>query len=305
MQDIYFWIIFNAFILTMLVLDLGVFHKKDKVDSLQQSLLWVGFWMLLAFTFNALVYFWKGPTLAFQFTTGYIIEWSLSVDNLFVFIVIFSFFKVPEKLQHRVLFWGILVALILRGVFILAGVTLFKEFESLMYVFGAILIFTALRMILKREDEEPDLSKNAIVRFTKKLFPVIDHYHGNKFFVKERGKLVATPLFLVLMVINFTDIVFAVDSIPAVLAVSKDMFIVYTSNIFAVLGLRSMYFALNALVHVFRYLKYGIAIILVFVGSKMLTAHYYEISTTTTLAVVLTVLVSSIVISLLFRKKKR
>ena len=172
-----------------------------------------------------------------------------------------------------------------------------------MYVFGVILIFTALRMILKREEEE-DLSKNVIVRFTKKLFPVTDHYYGNNFFIREKSKLFATPLFLVLMVINFTDIVFAVDSIPAVLAVSNDMFIVYTSNIFAVLGLRSMYFALSGLVHVFRYLKYGIAIILVFVGVKMLTSHYYQISTQTTLGVVITLLAASILFSLIFRKKK-
>ena len=287
----------------MLVLDLGVFHKNEKVDSLKQSLGWVGFWMMLAFAFNVLVYFLKGKTLAFQFTTGYIIEWSLSVDNLFVFIVIFNYFKVPEKYQHRVLFWGIIVALILRGAFILIGVTLFKQFEWLMYVFGVILIITALRMILKREEEE-DLSKNTIVRFTKKLFPISDHYHGNNFFVKEKYRLLATPMFLVLMVINFTDILFAVDSIPAVLAVSNDMFIVYTSNIFAVLGLRSMYFALNGLVHIFRFLKYGIAIILVFVGVKMLAAHYYGISTQTTLAVVITLLATSILVSLLFRNKK-
>lgn len=287
----------------MLVLDLGVFHKKEKVDSLKQSLLWVGFWILLALAFNVIVYFLKGHQLAFQFTTGYVIEWSLSVDNLFVFIVIFNYFKVPERHQHRVLFWGIIVALILRGAFILAGVTLFHEFEWLMYVFGVILIITALRMIMRRE-EEADLSKNTIVRFTKKLFPVSDHYHGNNFFVRERGKLFATPLFLVLMVINFTDIVFAVDSIPAVLAVSNDMFIVYTSNIFAVLGLRSMYFALSGLVHVFRFLKYGIAIILVFVGVKMLTSHYYQISTQTTLTVVITLLAASILFSLIFRIKK-
>ena len=285
------------------MLDLGVFHRKNKVDSLKQSLGWVMFWMLIAFAFNGLVYYLKGATLAFQFTTGYIIEWSLSVDNLFVFIVIFNFFKVPEEHQHRVLFWGILVALVLRAVFILIGVQLFHQFEWLMYVFGLILIITALRMILKKEEEE-DLSTNAIVRFTKRLFPVTEQYHGNKFFIRQNNKQLATPLFLVLMVINFTDIVFAVDSIPAVLAISNDSFIVYTSNVFAVLGLRSMYFALTGLVHLFRFLKYGIAIILVFVGVKMLLAKYYQIPTAATLLVVVSLLVASILLSLIIKEKK-
>lgn len=300
---IWFWILFNVFILSMLVLDLGVFHKRQRVDTLKQSLLWVLFWMSLAFAFNVLVYFWKGHQSAFQFATGYVIEWSLSVDNLFVFILIFNYFNVPEKYQHRVLFWGILVALVLRGLFIVAGVSLFHRFDWMIYIFGVILVITALRMIMKRDDEK-DLSQNSIVRLTKMLFPVTDHYHQNKFFIRERNKLHATPMFLVLMVINFTDIVFAVDSIPAVLAVSKDMFIVYTSNVFAVLGLRSMYFALSGLVHIFRFLKYGIAIILIFVGVKMLSSNYYDISTQATLAVVISLLALSILISVLMNKKK-
>lgn len=287
----------------MLMLDLVVFNKRDQEISLKKSLSLVAFWMLLAFAFNALVYFWKGSVSAFQFTTGYIIEWSLSVDNLFVFIIIFNYFKVPAKYQHRVLFWGIIGALILRGAFILVGVSLFNAFHWMTYVFGGVLIITAIRMLLQKE-EEKDLSTNMIVRFSKKLFPFTEEYDGNNFFTRKQNHLVATPLFLVLMVINFTDLIFAVDSIPAVLAVSNDMFIVYTSNVFAILGLRSLYFALSGLVHIFRFLKYGIALILVFVGVKMIVSGYYEIPVEATLLTVISVLFISIIISLLIKEKK-
>ena len=304
MQNVWFWVLFNLFIVGMLVLDLGVFHKKEKVDSLKQSLLWVGFWMLLAFAFNALVYYWKGAALAFQFTTGYIIEWSLSVDNLFVFIVIFNYFNVAKQYQHRVLFWGIIGALILRGTFIVTGVALFNAFHWMIYVFGGVLIITAMRMLLQEEEGQRDLSDNMIVKFCKRILPLTDQYNGNHFFLRKQNRLLATPLFLVLMVINITDIIFAVDSIPAVLAISKNMFIVYTSNVFAILGLRSMYFALSGLVHIFRFLKYGIAAILVFVGIKMIASAYFEISTQITLAIVISVLALSIFFSLMIKAKR-
>lgn len=303
MENTIWWILFNVFIVGMLMLDLGVFHKKDRPVSFKESIGWVAFWLLLAFLFNVLLYYWKGAELAFQFTTGYVIEWSLSVDNLFVFIVIFKFFKVPAKYQHRVLFWGIIGALVLRAVFIMTGIALFNTFHWMIYVFGLVLIITALRLLFSKEEHQ-DLSKNIIVRMCKRLFPVTEDYHGRDFFIRKNNRLFATPLFLVLMVIEFTDIVFAIDSVPAMLAISTDMFIVYTSNVFAILGLRSMYFALSGLVVIFRYLKYGISVILLFVGLKMLVSAYYEITTEVTLIVVLSILAISILISLVIKEKK-
>jgi tellurite resistance protein TerC len=303
MNDLVFWIGFNAFILIMLALDLGVFQKKDHAITLKESLRWIALWVSLAMAFNILVYYWKGPEKALEFFTGYLIEMSLSVDNLFVFIVIFSYFRVPKKYEHRVLFWGIIAALVLRGIFIFTGVALFHSFSWMIYVFGLILIYTGIKMFRHEDDASPDLSKNFTVRLTRRLFPMTDEYSGNHFFVRKNKKMLATPLFLVLMVINFTDILFAVDSIPAILAISTDTFIVYTSNIFAILGLRSIYFALSGMMHLFRFLKYGLAIILCFVGLKMLLSMWYKIPTPLTLSVVAGLLALSMLSSLVVRKR--
>ena len=304
MNDLYFWIAFNAFIILMLALDLGVFQKKDHVITVKESLRWIALWVSLAMLFNGFVYYWKGSEKALEFFTGYLIEMSLSVDNLFVFIIIFSYFNVPKKYEHRVLFWGILVALVLRGIFIVAGVAMFNAFHWMVYLFGAILVYTGIKMLFYDDHSNKDLSKNTTVRLCRKIFPLTEEYHGQRFFLRINGKLFFTPLFLVLMVINITDVVFAVDSIPAVLAISNDAFIVYTSNIFAILGLRSIYFALSGMIHLFRFLKYGLALILTFVGIKMLIAAYYDIPTGFALALVLSILALSMITSIVFKEKK-
>jgi len=299
------FIAFNAFILIMLVLDLLVIHKKNETVSLSQSLKWVGFWAVLALLFDVVIYYTRGQLAATEFITGYLIEWTLSVDNLFVFIVIFSYFKVPEAYQHRVLFWGILGALVLRGLFILAGVTLIQNFEWTIYIFGIVLVYTGGKMFFNNEDDEPKMENNIALRITRKLFKVTDDYKQDKFFHRENGLLYITPLFLVLVIIEFTDMVFAVDSIPAVLSITHDTFIVYTSNVFAILGLRSLYFALAGMMHVFRFLKYGLSVILVFIGVKMLISNYYHVPTTLALMFVLVVLIISVSLSLIFTKKNQ
>ncbi|MBK9400393.1 MAG: TerC family protein [Bacteroidetes bacterium] len=303
MDNSVFWIGFNLFILAMLAFDLGIVNRKEKAISFKESILWVAFWSSLALAFNGLVYYWFGPEKAFEFLTGYVIEWSLSVDNLFVFIVIFNFFKVPKQYQHRVLFWGILGALILRGTFIVVGVALFNKFEWMIYIFGGILVFTGLKMLFSNDEEDPKLDKNIFVRACKKILPVTEEYHGKDFFVKKSGRWLATPLFIVLVVVDFTDLVFAVDSIPAVLSISSDPFIVYSSNVFAILGLRSLFFALSGMMDLFRYLKYGLAIILSFVGVKMLISHYVHIPVEWALFVVVMILAMSIMISLVKKEK--
>jgi tellurite resistance protein TerC len=297
MENSMFWVGFNVFILAMLAFDLLIINKKEKEVTFKESILWVAFWSSLAMAFNGLVYYWFGPEKAFEFLTGYVIEWSLSVDNLFVFIVIFNYFKVPKMYQHRVLFWGILGALILRGAFIIVGVALFEKFDWMIYIFGGILLFTGIKMLFQKEEEDPKLENNIFVRGCKAVLPVTDQYHGKYFFVKENFKWVATPLFIVLVVVDFTDLVFAVDSIPAVLSISSDPFIVYTSNVFAILGLRSLFFALSGMMDLFKYLKYGLAIILSFVGIKMLISKFYHIPVEWALFVVVMVLAVSILLS--------
>ena len=254
--------------------------------------------------FNGIIYFWLGKLKAVEFLTGYVIEWSLSVDNLFVFIVIFNFFKVPKEYQHRVLFWGIIGALVLRGVFILVGIALFNMFTWMTFVFGGILIFTGIKMLFQKDDDDPKLDNNILVKVFKKILPVTKKYYGSKFFIREYGTLYATPLFLVLLVIDFTDLVFAVDSIPAVLSITTDTFIVYTSNVFAILGLRSLYFALAGMMGMFHYLKYGLAIILSFVGCKMLISHFVEMPTLLTLIIIVIVLLMSIFFSLMKTRRE-
>ena len=297
------WVGFNLFILVLLVLDLGLVNRNTKEISFRQSIAWVGFWTSLALAFNGMVYYWYGPEKAFQYLTGYIIEWSLSVDNLFVFIMIFTYFEVPRRYQYKVLFYGIIGAVVLRGVFVFLGVSLFAAFSWVTYVFGAILVFTGIRMLLQKDGEHHHLKDNFLVRWCRKWLPLTDDYHGSRFFLKLDGRKVFTPLFLVLVVVEFTDLVFAVDSIPAVLSITNDPFIVYSSNIFAILGLRSLFFALSGMMQIFRYLKYGLSVILTFVGVKLLISHYVKIPVEWALFTVVIILAMSIFFSLLLNQR--
>ncbi len=301
--DFSFWIYFTLFVLLMLALDLGVFHRKSHAVSFKESLAWTVVWIGLAMLFSAVVYFWKGPEKSIEFITGYVIELSLSVDNLFVFILIFSYFHVPPQYQHKILFWGILGALIMRVIFIFAGVALITKFHWIIYVFGAIIIFSGIKMLFQKDKKiEPD--KNPIIRLVKKMLPVTNEYHGDKFFVKiQKGVWAATPLFIVLVFVEITDLIFAVDSIPAILAITTDTFIVYTSNVFAILGLRSLYFLLAGMINLFRYLHIGLSLILTFIGLKMVFSDVYKIPIEYALAAVLTILLCSIIASLIFKKK--
>ncbi len=298
---LYFWILFNLFALGMLVLDLRVFHHAGRTvrprEALERSALWVG----LAGAFAVLLFFWQGHQAALEFVAGYVLELSLSVDNLFVFLVIFRYFAVPEEQQHGVLFWGIVGALVLRGAFILAGVGLIEHFHWVLYVFGVMLIVSGIKFM--RADHQVDPKKNPLVKVLRRWLPMTDTYQGGKFLVRGwRGNpgLHATPLLLVLAIIETTDVLFAVDSIPAVLAITLNAFIVYTSNVFAIMGLRSMYFAVAELMKIFRHLHYGLAGVLILVGLKMLTADRYPVPTLTTLGVVLGVLLISVVASVAF-----
>ena len=297
--SIWFWIGFNAFVLTMLALDLGVFHRKAHVVKPKEALTWVGVWVALAMLFAAGLWWYQDAHTALTFITGYVIEESLSVDNIFVIVLIFSYFKVPEKYQHRVLFWGIIGALIMRGTFIGLGSLLLARFHWVIYVFGALLIITGIRMAFKADDEF-DGDHNPVVKLARRLLPFSADYDGQNFFTVENGKRLATPLFLVLVLVEFTDLIFAIDSIPAIFAVTQDSFIVYTSNIFAILGLRSLYFLLAHVVHKFHFLKYGLAMILTFVGVKMIGAHWFTIPIFVSLAIILGVLGASIAASLLW-----
>ncbi len=269
------WGAFCLLVLFLLALDLGVLHRKEKEISVKSALLTSLFYIILALIFAAGVYQYIGEQAGYEFLTGYLIEKSLSLDNIFVFVLIFNHFAVPKVYQHRVLFWGILGALFFRAVMILAGSALLAEFHGLIYVFGAFLVFTGIKMLLAA-DAEPDMENNKIVALMKRLLPVTDTYHGKRFFVRIDGKRFVTPLFVVLILVEITDIIFAVDSIPAIFAITQDPFIVFTSNVFAILGLRALYFALAAIIHRFHYLKYGLSVILVLIGSKMLINTYYH-----------------------------
>jgi tellurite resistance protein TerC len=295
---------FMVFIIGMLVLDLKVLQKKDREATIKEALLWTLFWITLAFIFNGGVYYFFGRTRALEFLTGYLIEKSLSVDNIFVFIMIFSYFGTPAKYQHKILFWGILGALVMRAVFIFAGIALINNLHWVIYVFGVFLVYIGIKMALKKGDEEFHPEKNAVLRIVKKFMPVTDKTGSGAFFVKESGKIFATPLFITLIVIESTDVVFAVDSIPAILSITLDPFIVFTSNVFAILGLRALYFALAGIMKIFHFLNYGLSVILVFVGVKMLIADIVHIPVTIALGVVGGVLVISILASLLFPRKE-
>src|SRR5512135_126059 len=297
------WVGFNVFVLAMLALDLGVFHRKAHVVSFKESITWTVVWVALALLFNGGIWHFYGSQKALEFFTGYLIEKSLSVDNVFVFALLFSYFAVPPTYQHKVLFWGILGALLMRAVMIAAGAALISRFTWVIYIFGGFLILTGIKMIVKREEEiHPE--RNPVVRWFKKLMPVTADYREDRFFVKEGGRRWATPLFVVLLLVEFSDVIFAVDSIPAIFAVTTDPFIVYTSNVFAILGLRSLYFALAGVMDKFHYLKIGLGVVLSFVGVKMLLAHTaWKIPTALSLGVVVLILAVSVVVSLLRPKK--
>ena len=308
------WLAFLILILSLLAMDLGVLNRKAHVIHAKEALLWTLFWVGLSLIFNVIVYFmyqhhWlgigehighpvSGGEAALNFFTGYLIEKSLSLDNIFVIALIFSYFKVPAMYQHRVLFWGILGALIMRGIMILAGVALIQKFAWVIYVFGGLLIFTSFRMLYFKHDKmEPE--KNPLVKFARRIYPVSQTYEGKSFFTRIKGKRAITPLFLVLLVIESTDVIFAVDSIPAIFAITYDPFIVFTSNVFAILGLRSLYFALAAVLEKFQYVKFSLMVILAYVGVKMILTHYYKIPTYISLIIICVLLLVGILASIL------
>lgn len=303
-MPISFWIVFNAGILLLLFFDLAVWNRGGRVLALKHALLNTAFWVALAFMFAGFIHYWMGAGKALEFVTGYVIEESLSVDNLFVFILLFRYFKVPAEQERTVLFWGILGALAMRGAFIGAGVALVHRFHWILYLFGAFLIYSGIKLFGEGDDEPVDPSHNALLRLTRRFVPVSDGYEGKRFFIRRAGKLLATPLFVVLLVVETTDILFATDSIPAILAISHDPFIVYTSNAFAILGLRSMYFVLSTHMKVFHYLNYGLAVVLMFIGAKMLVGYWYQIPTWVALVVIASVLGLSVLASVLFPKKE-
>jgi tellurite resistance protein TerC len=296
-EDLWAWIGFSAFVLTMLAVDLGIFQRKPREVSLKEALGWSAVWIGLAMVFNVGIYHRHGGEKALQFLTGYLVELSLSVDNLFVFLLVFGYFKVPAQYRHKVLFWGILGALIMRAVFIAAGVTLIAKFHWIIYVFGALLVASGIKMTLQKNKEMlPE--RNPMLKLFRRVMQVSPEYQGGQFFVKQHGQTLATPLFVVLLILESTDLVFAVDSVPAVLAITPDPFIVFTSNVFAILGLRSMFFALEGVMKRFHYLHYGLSAVLVFVGTKMLLAGFYKIPTWVSLSVIVSILSVSMIASL-------
>jgi tellurite resistance protein TerC len=299
--SIWFWIGFIAFVLAMLALDLGVFHRNPHEVRPKEAGIWVAVWVALALAFAAGLHFWAGKEVALTFLTGYVIEESLSADNIFVMVLIFEYFRVPKSCQHRVLFYGILGALVMRGLFIAAGAALVSNFHWVLYVFGALLVVTGVRMAFKK-DEEFDGNQNKIVKAVRRYLPMSHQFKGKHFFTVENGRRIATPLLLVLILVEFTDLIFAIDSIPAIFGVTTDPFLVFTSNIFAVMGLRSLYFLLAAVVDRFHLLKYGLALILTFVGFKMLTEHWIDIDIMLSLAIILGVLAGSVIASLIWSK---
>src|SRR6266849_3853965 len=306
-MHIWFWIVFNAVILLLLFLDLAVLNRGNQVVPLKKALLASAFWIVLAMGFAVFVHQVMGATKSLEFVTGYLLEESLSVDNLFVFILLFKYFKVPPEQERTVLFWGIIGALIMRGVFIVAGVALVQRFHWILYLFGAFLIYTGFKL-MGGGDDHVDPSKNLVLKWSRKFLPVTDQYHGKKFFFRDhtrnQARLFATPLFIVLLVVETTDILFATDSIPAILAISRDPFVVYTSNVFAILGLRSLFFALSGLMKLFHYLNYGLAVVLMFIGAKMLVAFRYQVPTWAALMVIAVVLGLSVLASVVFPQKE-
>lgn len=299
---LYFWILFNIFALAMLALEMFVFHRSGRVVRSREALAWSAMWIGLAAAFAGLIFFWQGRQISLEFVTGYVLELSLSVDNLFIFLVIFRYFSVPEQHQRSVLFWGILGALLMRGVFILAGVGLILRFHWILYGLGALLIYSGIRLGFAGE-HQIDPATNPAVKILRRFIPVTDEYRGGHFLVRNwKGNpgLYATPLLVVLVLIETTDLLFAVDSIPAILAVTLNAFIVYTSNVFAILGLRSLYFAVARMMKLFRFLHTGLAVVLVLVGLKMVLANYFPVPTLITLGVVAGVLAISVAVSVVY-----
>ncbi|MCX6825789.1 MAG: TerC family protein [candidate division Zixibacteria bacterium] len=301
-SKIFLWVGFNILILILLAIDLGIFHRKNHVITVKEGLIWSGIWIVVALGFNLVVYLWKGHDTGLQFLTGYLIERALSIDNIFVFLVIFSYFQVPGRYQYRVLFWGILGALIMRGLFIALGTILITKFHWILYVFGAFLIITAIKLAFGKEKEiQPE--KNPLLRLVRRFLPITENYEKGHFLVRRKGKAYGTPLLIVLLVVESTDLIFALDSIPAIFAITLDPFIVYTSNVFAILGLRALYFALAGLMPLFYYLKHALAAILAFVGLKMILAGIVKIPDLLAFGVIAGLLLLAIVLSLIFPKK--
>ena len=303
-HSVWEWLAFFAIISFMLVLDLGVFHKKSHKVSIKESLAWTAVWITLAMLFNAWVYHSMGAQKGLEFLTGYVIEKALSVDNIFVISLIFTYFRVPSQYQHRVLFWGVLGALFFRIIFIFAGVALIEKFNWMIYVFGGFLIFTGLKM-LKEEEKHIEVEANPLIKFVKKFWKISPNFDGENFRTTVNGVRHFTPLFLVLIMIETTDIIFAVDSIPAILAITPDPYIVFTSNVFAILGLRSLYFALNGIMEMFEYINYALSGILVFVGIKMIIAPWYHFPTIISIGIIVGMLVASVIASIYFPKKNK
>lgn len=297
------WTAFNVFIVIMLIIDLTVFHKKDHEEGIKEALIWTSVWVALALIFGIGIHYFMGPQKALEYYTGYLIEKSLSVDNIFVFLLIFSYFRVPAEYQHKVLFWGIFGALVMRFAFIATGVALLKRFHWIIYVFGGFLVYTGIKLAMEK-DKEVHPERNPVLKLFRKVFPTTKSYYGSAFFIKRMGKLMATPLIIVLIVIETTDVVFALDSIPAILSITRDEFIVYSSNAFAILGLRALYFAVSGLMKIFHYLHYGLSLILVFVGVKMLISEYYHIPTPYALAFIGITLIISILASIKYPKEE-
>jgi tellurite resistance protein TerC len=298
------WTIFMVFVLTMLALDLGVFNRKAHVIKVKEALLWTLFWVSLSMLFCLGIYYLKGYEKALEFLTAYLIEESLSIDNLFVFLLIFNYFGIPAKYEHKALFWGVLGALVMRGVFIIAGVALITKFHWIIYIFGALLIITAIKITFQK-DKKIQPEKNPVLKLLHKIMPVDPSFDGGRFFLKKQGRWFATPLFAIVLVLETTDVIFAVDSIPAVLAISTDPFIVYTSNVFAILGLRSLFFAISGIMRLFHYLHYGLSIVLSFVGLKMLLTDIYKIPIVISLGTIATVLLLSILASILWPAREQ
>ena len=302
MNQLLFWVVFNAFVLAMIGLDLWIFRRPAQQIKFREALTWSILWIALAGVFAGLLYFWQGRTSAVEFTTGYVIELSMSVDNLFIFLLIFKYFRLPADHQHKVLFWGVLGALIMRGMFIVVGIKLIQTFHWVIYLFGALLVYSGIRLVRQKE-VTVDPEKNLVLRMLRKVIPVTEDFEGDKFFVRRAG-LYATPLLAVLVLLETTDLLFATDSIPAVLAITVKPFIVYTSNVFAILGLRAMYFVLAGMMESFHYLHYGLSIVLIFVGAKMLTEDFYQIPTEIALACVVGVILISVLASMINPKRQ-
>ncbi|TMC23689.1 MAG: TerC family protein [Chloroflexi bacterium] len=302
-ENLWLWVGFNLFVLAMLALDLGVFHRQAHDISIKEALLWSVLWIGLAMVFNAGLYFFSGPELALQFFTGYLIEKSLSVDNIFVFVLLFTSFQVPSAAQHRILFWGVLGAIVMRGILIALGTVLLATFHWVMYLFGGFLIVTGLRMAFHK-DAEVHPEKNPLLKLVRRILPVTDDYDGQRFVVRKSGQLLVTPLLLVLVAVETTDLIFALDSIPAIFAVTADPFIVYTSNVFAILGLRSLYFVFADAIGKFYYLKLGLAVILCFVGARMVLADSYHIPTPLALIVIAVILAAALVASVMRARRE-